>query len=50
MQTMIFEPATLVLHLSFGPALSSKQPLRTLPLAPLLGAEQASKEPAIPRR
>ncbi len=50
MQTMIFEPATLVLHLSLGPAPSSKQPLRTLPLAPLLGAEQASKEPAIPRR
>ncbi len=52
MQTMIFEPATLVLHLSLGPAPSSKQPLRTVPLAPLFETEQARKKPAAtgPRR
>jgi hypothetical protein len=50
MQTMIFEPATLVLHLSLGPAPSSKQPLHELPLAPLFGTEQARKGPASPRR
>jgi predicted choloylglycine hydrolase len=37
MQTMIFEPAALRLHVSLGPAPASKQPLRKLDLAPLLG-------------
>lgn len=35
-QTMIFEPATLRAHLSFGPLPSSGQPLKLLDLAPLL--------------
>jgi hypothetical protein len=36
MQTMIFEPATLRLHLAFGQLPSSAQPLETLDLGPLL--------------
>jgi len=36
LQTMIFEPATLKLHVAFGPGPSSDLPLRTLELAPLL--------------
>jgi hypothetical protein len=35
-QTMIFEPAPLVLHLAIGRCPSSAQPLRRLDLAPLL--------------
>lgn len=35
-QTMIFEPATLRAHLSFGPLPSSSQPLKSIDLAPLL--------------
>jgi hypothetical protein len=35
-QTMIFEPATLEAHLSFGPLPSSAQPLKTVALGPLL--------------
>jgi isopenicillin-N N-acyltransferase-like protein len=38
-QTMIFEPATLMAHVSFGPAPSSAQPLRTIDLAALLQPE-----------
>ena len=41
MQTMIFEPVPLVLHLSLGPAPSSSQPLRELALKPLFGIEKA---------
>jgi predicted choloylglycine hydrolase len=36
LQTMVFEPATLRLHLSIGTCPSSRGPLRTLELAPLL--------------
>ena len=35
-QTMIFEPASLVLHLSIGPGPTSAKPLRRLDLKPLL--------------
>jgi hypothetical protein len=35
-QTMIFEPATLIAHISFGPAPSSSRPLKTIDLAALL--------------
>jgi isopenicillin-N N-acyltransferase like protein len=38
-QTMVFEPATLMAHVSFGPAPSSAQPLKTIDLASLLHAE-----------
>ena len=37
-QTMIFEPATLVAHISFGPAPASAQPLKTIDLAEFLKA------------
>jgi predicted choloylglycine hydrolase len=36
MQTMIFEPVMLRLHVSFGPLPSSSQPLKTINLADLL--------------
>ena len=36
LQTMIFEPGTLKLHVAFGEGPSSRLPLRTLDLAPLL--------------
>ena len=39
-QTMIFEPATLTAHISFGPAPSSSQPLRTIDLGALLKAPE----------
>ncbi len=39
-QTMIFEPATLEAHVSFGPVPSSAQPLRNIELAKLLQAEK----------
>jgi isopenicillin-N N-acyltransferase like protein len=35
-QTMIFEPATLVLHLSIGPGPTSARPLKKIDLKPLL--------------
>jgi hypothetical protein len=38
LQTMVFEPATLRLHLSAGTLPASRGPLRTLDLAPLLKA------------
>jgi isopenicillin-N N-acyltransferase like protein len=38
-QTMIFEPTTLKAHISFGPAPSSSQPLKTIDLAALLHPE-----------
>jgi hypothetical protein len=38
-QTMVFEPASLLAHVSFGPAPSSAQPLKTIDLAALLRAE-----------
>ena len=37
MQTMIFEPAELLLHLSLGPCPASKQPLKEIQLRGLLG-------------
>jgi hypothetical protein len=37
MQTMIFEPGPLLLHLSFGPVPSSRQPLKELSLKELFG-------------
>jgi hypothetical protein len=40
MQTMVFEPAALRLHLAFGKGPSSALPLKTLDLAPLLKKEQ----------
>lgn len=36
LQTMVFEPATLTLHLAYGKTPSSAGPLRTLPLKDLL--------------
>jgi isopenicillin-N N-acyltransferase like protein len=36
LQTMVFEPATLKLHLSIGPRPATRGPLRTIDLAPLL--------------
>ncbi len=39
MQTMIFEPATLKLHLSLGKGPASARPLKLLELAPLLGVK-----------
>ncbi len=36
LQTMVFEPATLKLHLCVGPPPATRGPLRTLDLAPLL--------------
>ncbi len=36
LQTMVFEPATLKLHLALGPVPASRHPLRTIDLAPLL--------------
>jgi isopenicillin-N N-acyltransferase like protein len=38
-QTMVFEPATLVLHLSIGPGPTSARPLKRLDLKPLLQAK-----------
>jgi len=38
-QTMIFEPASFLAHVSFGPAPSSAQPLKTIDLAALLHPE-----------
>jgi predicted choloylglycine hydrolase len=38
LQTMVFEPATLELHLAIGKCPTSKLPLRDLPLAPLLAS------------
>lgn len=37
MQSMIFEPATLKLHLAFGKLPATKAPMKTLDLAPLFG-------------
>ena len=37
LQTMIFEPATLKLHLAIGPAPTSALPLRSIELADCLG-------------
>jgi hypothetical protein len=42
MQTMVFEPATLKLHLSLGKGPASARPLKMLELAPLLGAKKGS--------
>jgi hypothetical protein len=39
LQTMVFEPATLKLHLSIGRRPASRGPLRTIDLAPLLKAK-----------
>ncbi|HKB38426.1 MAG TPA: C45 family peptidase [Gemmataceae bacterium] len=39
LQTMVFEPATLKLHLGIGKPPASSRPLRTLELAPLLKPE-----------
>jgi hypothetical protein len=35
LQTMVFEPATLKLHLAIGACPSSAEPLKTLDLKPL---------------
>jgi hypothetical protein len=47
LQTMVFEPAALRLHLSIGPVPASRGPLRTLDLGPLFKAprkgERASR-------
>lgn len=39
LQTMIFEPATLKVHLALGPVPASQNPLRIVDLAPLLKAK-----------
>jgi hypothetical protein len=44
LQTMVFEPATLRLHVSIGKVPASSHPLRTLDLAPLLKTGKARKE------
>jgi hypothetical protein len=44
MQTMIFEPAALRLHLAFGRLPSSAQPRETLELGPLLTPRPAINE------
>jgi predicted choloylglycine hydrolase len=41
LQTMVFEPATLRLHVALGKCPSSALPLRLLELAPLLGPQRA---------
>jgi hypothetical protein len=43
LQTMVFEPATLRLHLSVGKTPASAGPLRTLDLAPLLRKEKVAR-------
>lgn len=40
LQSMVFEPATLTLHLATGATPSSNLPFRTLPLADLLGTKR----------
>jgi hypothetical protein len=40
LQTMIFEPATLKLHLAFGTCPSSAMPMKELDLEPLLKMEK----------
>lgn len=45
LQTMVFEPATLQLHLSIGKVPASAGPLRTVDLAPLFKTEVAKKIP-----
>jgi predicted choloylglycine hydrolase len=40
LQTMVFEPATLKLHIAMGKAPSSRLPMRTLELAPLMKGEK----------
>jgi predicted choloylglycine hydrolase len=42
-QTMIFEPATLRAHVSFGPLPSSAQPLKLVDLAPLLRTDKTGE-------
>jgi isopenicillin-N N-acyltransferase-like protein len=44
MQTMIFEPAALKLHLAFGKGPSSALPLKTLDLAPLFKSNGSQAE------
>jgi hypothetical protein len=43
LQTMIFEPASLKLHLAFGKCPSSALPMKELDLAPLLKKTDAPK-------
>jgi predicted choloylglycine hydrolase len=43
LQTMIFEPATLQLHLAYGKCPSSALPMKDLDLKPLLKKERAQK-------
>ncbi|MBX3444025.1 MAG: hypothetical protein KF774_16570 [Planctomyces sp.] len=45
-QTMIFEPDTLTLRLAVGPGPVSNQPLKALPLAPLLASGARTAEAA----
>ena len=40
MQTMIFEPGPLLLHVSLGPPPASKQPLHDIALGPLFGRKK----------
>jgi predicted choloylglycine hydrolase len=44
LQTMVFEPATLRLHLSIGKTPASRGPLRTLDLTPLFKAGKPRKD------
>jgi hypothetical protein len=50
LQTMVFQPRELKLHLAIGQCPSSALPLRTLELAPLLRGERASRDSAAPGR
>ncbi len=45
LQTMIFEPATLKLHLAIGPCPTTELPLKTLNLKPLLATAQNPPKP-----
>ena len=44
MQTMIFEPGPLLLHVSLGPPPATKQPLREIALAPLWAKKKGTAD------
>ena len=48
LQTMVFEPGPLRLHLAFGALPASAGPLRTLEVGPLLAGETSLTSPATP--
>jgi len=48
MQTMIFEPTSLRLHLAFGRLPSSAQPREMLELAPLFATRKVAQAASLP--